>query len=40
MRSFGRKRSRYAALYGLIVAAVVIIVVPICLGVRFASYPQ
>jgi hypothetical protein len=34
-----RKRSRYAALYGLMVAAVVVIVVPIWLGVPFGSYP-
>ena len=34
-----RKRSRYAALYGLMLAAVVIIAVPIYLGVPFASHP-
>ncbi len=34
-----RKLSRYAALYGLVIAAAVIIAVPIYLGVPFASYP-
>jgi len=34
-----RKRSRYAALYGLMIAAAVIIAVPIYLGVPFASTP-
>ncbi len=33
------KSTRYAALYGLMIAAVVIIAVPIYLGVPFASSP-
>ena len=35
-----RQRSRYAALYGLIIAAVATIAVPLWLGVPFASYPE